>query len=88
MGAMKEISGATVITMPTKDIWFDDSQAADYLSCSVGHFQGRVVCQPGFPRPRMVIASRRWKASELSDWLDGQIGEPEKKIGRPRKLRT
>ncbi len=86
MGAMKEITGGTVLAMPTKDIWFDDSQAANYLSYdSTKYFQTNIMCVMGFPKPRYVHGSRRWNALELSNWLNEQTGEPIKKIGRPRK---
>jgi hypothetical protein len=60
MGALKELTSGNLIALPTADIWFDDSQASDYFSCSVGHFQSRVICLASFPKPRIFIGSRRW----------------------------
>lgn len=85
MGMPKSFEGAQMIVLPPQAIWFDDLAAAQYLSYTVDYYQTHIICLPNFPKPRYVGKGRRWNAQEISDWLDRQTGEPEKKIGRPRK---
>lgn len=83
MGAVKQIDAAQIIALPANHVWFDDAQAAAYLSYAPTYFQNKIICLPDFPKPRKVGGhGRRWNAQELSDWINMQCDDTD---GRPRK---
>ena len=73
------------LQIQAEHLWLDDEDAALYTGFSTGHFQQRIICQPGFPKPSNLHGRRRWNCAELSAWIDSHRESEAPKVGRPRK---
>ena len=57
------------LQLPAEHVWLTDDDAALYTGFSTGHFQQRIICLPGFPKPSNLHGRRRWNCASLSRWL-------------------
>lgn len=46
------------LQIQAEHLWLDDEDAALYTGFSTGHFQQRIICQPGFPKPSNLHGRR------------------------------
>ena len=75
LAAIDRLSAAVLSGIPAhKRLWTADG-CAQYLGYSKSHFLQKIACRPDFPRPHQVgdgDKGRRWKASDVIDWVDGR----------------
>lgn len=58
------------MSLPFEHRWLDSNEAAALIGISVVQFRQRIACLPDFPTPARPIGRRKWKASEISEWMD------------------
>jgi len=72
-----------LIVLPPEAVWLTDEQAAQYLGYEPRYFQENIRTKPWFTvEPSTVLGARRWRVSELSDFLAAK--PKDVRVGRKR----
>jgi predicted DNA-binding transcriptional regulator AlpA len=57
-------------SLPFEHRWLDSAEVAALIGVSVVQFRQRIACLPNFPEPARPLGRRKWKASEVSEWME------------------
>lgn len=57
--------------LPLDKTFWDSSDCSDYLKVHPVHFTNRIASRPDFPQVHEIPA-KRWRASEVIEWLEKQ----------------
>ena len=73
---IEELLQQTVNFIPfDRQVW-DSKKCAEYLGCSVGHFQNRIARLPTFPNGYAISDGEnptlRWKAKDVFNWVESR----------------
>ena len=60
-----------------EDRFITHTEIASLLQLNPAHVRDRLTKRKGFPRPFIFGGARRWKYSEVEDWIDGRRQAPD-----------
>lgn len=74
---MEEVKGLTLIalaaSLPANVRWLDAKAVGAQLGYSARYVTEHLVCRGDFPKPSRKTGRPRWKASEIDEWMDGDV---------------